>query len=168
MSLSKKEYFVVFDTNVLFQNYDKKADFTTFSFNSTFKNIIDMINQLDIYEQVVIVIPEVTWNEMKKQIIDAHAEKAEAFKSYVKKWIFPEYSISEVKIEDYRIFIEKKIDLYKQEIQTGINKIVALPIPSDERFKGIVQRAFNKAPPFGGKKRILIKGSKTFLYGKVY
>lgn len=42
-------YCLIFDTNALFQAYEKKADFTTFSFNSTFENVIDMINQLDIY-----------------------------------------------------------------------------------------------------------------------
>ena len=37
-------YCLIFDTNALFQAYEKKADFTTFSFNSTFENVIDMIN----------------------------------------------------------------------------------------------------------------------------
>ena len=34
MELSNKEYFVVFDTNILHQQYDKKANYTAFSFNS--------------------------------------------------------------------------------------------------------------------------------------
>ena len=113
MGSSKKEYFIIFDTNVLYQNYDKKADFTTFSFNSTFKNIIDMVNQLDIYEQVTIVVPEVTWSEMKKQIIDAHDKKFEEFRSYINKWVFPEFTVSDVKIDDYKSFITKEIDNYK-------------------------------------------------------
>ena len=61
-------YYLIFDTNVLFQTYEKKADFTSFSFNATYKNIIDMINQLDIYNQVVLGIPLVVWSEMEKQI----------------------------------------------------------------------------------------------------
>lgn len=48
-------YCLIFDTNALFQAYEKKADFTTFSFNSTFENVIDMINQLDIYNQVSLI-----------------------------------------------------------------------------------------------------------------
>ena len=52
-------YCLIFDTNALFQAYEKKADFTTFSFNSTFENVIDMINQLDIYNQVTVAIPSV-------------------------------------------------------------------------------------------------------------
>ena len=163
MSLINKEYYLIFDTNVLFQKYDKKADFTTFSFNSTFKNVIDMVNQLDIYEQVTIVIPEVTWNEMKKQIVDAHQKKVDEYKSYITKWILPEFSISEIKIDDYIEYITKEIDTYKSEIQSGINNIMVLPIPSDNRFKGIVQRAFDKAPPFGGKEKNSDKGFKDVL-----
>ena len=163
MSLIKKEYYLVFDTNVLFQNYNKKADFTTFSFNSTFKNVIDMVNQLDIYEQVTIVIPEVTWNEMKKQIIDAHDKKLEEYRLYINKWDLPEFSISEVEIDDYQDYITREIDTYKNEIKSGINNIMVLPIPSDNRFKGIVQRAFDKAPPFGGKEKNSDKGFKDVL-----
>lgn len=48
-SSSEITYCLIFDTNALFQAYEKKADFTTFSFNATFENVIDMINQLDIY-----------------------------------------------------------------------------------------------------------------------
>lgn len=93
MKSSNKEYFAVFDTNILHQQYEKRADFTTFSFNSTFKNTIDLINELDIYEKVTIAIPAVTWNEMTKQIIEAHDKKVAEFKSYVEKWIMPEYSV---------------------------------------------------------------------------
>ena len=50
-------YYLIFDTNALFQAYEKKADFTTFSFNATYENVIDMINKLDIYNQVTVAIP---------------------------------------------------------------------------------------------------------------
>ena len=54
VSNDKIAYYLVFDTNVLFQTYEKKADFTTFGFNATYENVIDMINQLDIYDQVIL------------------------------------------------------------------------------------------------------------------
>lgn len=38
-----------------------------------------------------------------------------------------------------------------------------MPIPSDRRFKGIVRRAFDKAPPFGGKEKNSDKGFKDVL-----
>lgn len=65
-------YYLIFDTNALFQAYEKKADFTSFSFNATFENVVDMINQLDIYNQVTVAIPSVVWNEMEKQIISVY------------------------------------------------------------------------------------------------
>ena len=88
-------YCLIFDTNALFQAYEKKADFTTFSFNSTFENVIDMINQLDIYNQVTIAIPSVVWSEMEKQIIEKHDELLIAYKNTISKKRFPEYSIYE-------------------------------------------------------------------------
>ena len=42
------EYIVVFDTNILYQKYDKKADFLDFAFNSTYDNVISLVSQLDI------------------------------------------------------------------------------------------------------------------------
>ena len=90
-------------------------------------------------------------------------KKVDEYKSYITKWILPEFSISEIKIDDYIEYITKEIDTYKSEIQSGINNIMVLPIPSDNRFKGIVQRAFDKAPPFGGKEKNSDKGFKDVL-----
>ena len=70
MSSDPQEYFVIFDTNVLYHSYDKKANFSTFSFNGTYEIVVGFINQLDIYERVTVVIPAVVWNEMERQIID--------------------------------------------------------------------------------------------------
>lgn len=137
MELSNKEYFVVFDTNILHQQYDKKANYTAFSFNSTFKNVIDLINKLDIYEKVTVAIPEVVWEEMTKQIIEAHDKRIVDFKSYIQKWILPEYSVKEKTIDDYPTYIDGKVQAYKTEIGSGINTIIELPIPSDQRFQGI-------------------------------
>lgn len=75
MKSEPQEYFVVFDTNVLYHAYDKRADFSSFSFNSTFDNVVSFINQLDIYERVTIIIPIVVWKEMECQIIEAHQQK---------------------------------------------------------------------------------------------
>ena len=55
MSSNSQEFFVVFDTNVLYQSYDKKADFSSFNFNATYENIVGFINQLDIYEEFVTI-----------------------------------------------------------------------------------------------------------------
>jgi len=163
MESSNKEYFVVFDTNILYQSYEKKADFTAFSFNATFKNVIDLINELDIYEKVAVAIPTVAWEEMTKQIIDAHDRKIGEFKTYIEKWILPEYSVKVQAFDDYPSYISNIVRAYRNEISSGINRIIELPIPSDGRFKGIVRRAFDKAPPFGGKEKNSDKGFKDVL-----
>lgn len=161
---SDKEFFIVFDTNVLYQNYEKKADFTNFSFNATFKNIVDIINEYDIYEFVTIAIPEVTLNEMIKQIIYAHDIKLNEFESRLKKYIFPEYRIIKDKTLDYKSYITLRAAIYGKEIKShGINNVITLPVPSDNRFKTIIKRAFDKKPPFEGKDKNSDKGFKDVL-----
>ena len=39
-----------------------------------------MINQLDIYSQVVLVIPSVVWGELEQQIIEKHDELIDVYK----------------------------------------------------------------------------------------
>lgn len=161
-------YCLIFDTNALFQAYEKKADFTTFSFNSTFENVIDMINQLDIYNQVTIAIPSVVWSEMEKQIIEKHDELLIAYKNTISKKRFPEYSIYKNPEINYPEYIQTKIEEYKKEISEGLNEVIEIPIASNNRFESIVNRAFSKLPPFEGKDKSLIKDLKMHCYGKVF
>ena len=129
-------YYLIFDTNVLFQAYEKKADFTSFSFNATYKNVIDMINQLDIYDQVILGIPSVVWNEMENQIIEKHDELLLNFKTTITKRAFPEYSIHENPTINYPEYIKTKIKEYKEEISGGLNEVIEVPIASNNRFEG--------------------------------
>ncbi len=156
-------YYLIFDTNVLFQTYEKKADFTTFSFNATYENVIDMINQLDIYDQVILAIPSVVWSEMEKQIIEKHDELLLSYKTTITKKLFPEYSIHENAAINYPEYIKVKITTYKAELSSGFNKVIELPIASNSRFDSIVNRAFNKLPPFEGKDKKSDKGFKDAL-----
>lgn len=156
-------YYLIFDTNVLFQPYEKRADFTSFNFNTTYQNVIDMINQLDIYTQVVLVIPSVVWHEMERQIIEKHDELIQSYKSTIKKRLFPEYSIQENIEINYPKYIEAKIVEYKENLSSGINIVKELPIASNSRFDSIVKRAFSKSPPFEGKDKKSDKGFKDAL-----
>ncbi len=162
-SNNKAAYYLIFDTNALFQSYEKKADFTSFSFNSTYDNVIDMINQLDIYDQVTLAIPSVVWSEMEKQIIEKHDELIVPYKSTITKKLFPEYSISENLIEDYPEYIRAKIATYKAELSKGLNRVIELPNATSSRFESIVNRAFKKRPPFEGKDKKSDKGFKDAL-----
>ena len=162
-SNSGMSYYLIFDTNALFQSYEKKADFTAFSFNATYGNVIDMINQLDIYSRVILAIPSVVWTEMEKQIIEKHDELLVSYKSTITKKLFPEYSIVENFGIDYPQYIRKQIESYKSEIAGSINKVIELPIASKGRYQSIVNRAFNKIPPFEGREKKSDKGFKDAL-----
>lgn len=162
-SSNEVTYWLIFDTNVLFQAYEKKADFTSFSFNATFENVINMVNKLDIYNQVTIAIPSVVWNEMKKQIIEKHDELLLSYKSTISKKLFPEYSIQENPSIDYPDYIKTKIEEYKKEISKGLNEVIDIPIASNNRFESIINRAFSKLPPFEGKDKKSDKGFKDAL-----
>lgn len=156
-------YCLIFDTNALFQAYDKKADFTTFSFNATFEHAVGMIEQLDIYEYVTIAIPSVVWSEMEKQIIEKHDELLVTYKSTISKKQFPEYSIQENPTINYPEYIKIKIEEYKKEISGRGNSVIEIPIASNDRFESIVNRAFSKLPPFEGKDKKSDKGFKDAL-----
>ena len=84
MSSDIQEYFVIFDTNVLYHAYDKKADFSSFSFNSTFENIIGFVNQLDIYEHVVVLMI-VAQFQQKKQMQSKHLSRQNGSKAVQRK-----------------------------------------------------------------------------------
>lgn len=156
-------YYLIFDTNVLFQTYEKKADFTSFNFNATYDNVIDMINRLDIYNRVILAIPSVVWNEMEKQIIDKHDELLLKYKNTITKRSFPEFSIHENLVTSYPEYIKEKIAAYKAGLSNYLNKIIELPIASNQCFDSIVYRAFNKLPPFEGKDKKSDKGFKDAL-----
>ena len=116
--MGSNDYVVIFDTNVLYTGHTNFADFTKFSFNSNFNNIIEKIESLDIYSEVSISIPFVTWEEMKKQKIDAYNEKLNELNKIREKCAFPNLHI-ESKIDDfvYGNYIEEKIEEYEKRLQ---------------------------------------------------
>lgn len=116
MSSDIQEYFVIFDTNVLYHAYDKKADFSSFSFNSTFENIIGFVNQLDIYEHVVMLIPTVVWMEMERQIIEAHRLKLKEFREKTAKQCFPEIIVEDKGDINYAEYIHSIIEEYRRKL----------------------------------------------------
>lgn len=132
---NEKEYWLFFDTNVLFQLYDKKADFNSFSFNSTFENVCDMLSQLDIYEHVSVGIPKVVWNEMIQQIIEAHATRVLEFGSYIKKWKFPEYRVTTCDTDDYPDYIKSVVKNIKKGLKRDLSKSLNYHCQVHQDFK---------------------------------
>lgn len=116
MKLNDKRYFLIFDTNILHKSYKSQADFTTFSLNTAFYNCIEMINKLDIYERVEIAIPVVVWNELKKQIIEAHDKQILEYQ----KWKFPEYHVRCLQGLNYINYIDNQINEYKKIFQVEL------------------------------------------------
>lgn len=156
------KYYIIFDTNILYRRYDKHGNFNEFSFSSTFQNVIDIVNEFDLYEYVTIVIPSVVWNEMIEQEIESHDIKLKELLEKCKKFKFPEIEINS-KTLDYRRFIENKVSEYKTENLSKFNKVIDLPLPTRNRFDSIVERAFDKRPPFEGKDTKSDKGFKDAL-----
>lgn len=156
------KYSIIFDTNILFVNYDKGGDFTRFYLNATFNNLVEYIEKSDLYEHFEILISEVVWNEMKRQKIEAYTVKKQELESKIKKIKIPEfkYSIDDLNYEEY---IQKEISNYKANLSLGLTDIKELKLPTKERFNSIINRAFNKVPPFEGKNKESDKGFKDVL-----
>ncbi len=163
MEINDNKYFLLLDTNILFQRYDKSADFTSFSFGEKYKQVIDIINEFDIYDKVTVLISEVSWKELEKQIVDAYLEKTEKIKEEFENFIFPGMELNVVKEVNYQSYVTERIKNYKSEIQDGINHVMDLPIPENECFSNIITRAFEKRPPFEGKEKKSDKGFKDAL-----
>ncbi len=156
-------YYVVFDTNVLFKSYGNSGDFNSFGFNSTFDNVVDMVNKFDIYEHIELAIPTVVWRELEKQIIEKHDELLPSYEKTITKELFPEYSITKNEPIDYPEYIGSKILSYKNELSNGFNKVIELPLATKSRYDSLVDRSFNKLPPFEGKNKSSDKGFKDAL-----
>ena len=122
-----------------------------------------MINHLDIYSQVILVIPSVVWRELEKQIIEKHDELLLTYRSTITNKVFPEYSIKENPQMDYPEYIKTKIKEYKDDIQQGMSEVIEIQNASNSRFRSIIDRAFGKRPPFEGKDKKSDKGFKDAL-----
>lgn len=153
---------IIFDSNVLYINYDKGGDFTKFYFNRTFDNLIDYIQEIDMYEHISLMIPNVVWNEMKKQKIDAFDIKSEELKNKLTKINLPNLIVNETVI-DYSEYLEKEIVNYKNLLADNLINISDLELPSMVKFSNIINRAFEKRSPFEGKMTKSDKGFKDAL-----
>lgn len=156
------KYCIVFDTNVLFREYDRYADFTRFSFSATLNTFIDEIEQRDIYDLVSILIPSVVWEEAKKQNLDAYKSKLEEIEKKHNSFKFPFHSLI-CQNDDYECFLNIKIREYKKELNTRLTKINILPLPKNSCFHKIIHRAYEKRPPFEAQGKKSDKGFKDVI-----
>lgn len=155
--MGNSRYLIVFDTNILYVEYKKRADFMTFYFDSTFKNIIDKIEELDVYEHIEVAIPNVVWEEMKEQKIRAYYDRLQEVNDKVIKFKFPFHEfVCGNNIIKYESYIEDEIVKYKEKLNKRQVKIKELDLPTKNRFESIINRAFKKKPPFEGDRKSVV------------
>lgn len=162
--MSSSEYLIVFDTNILYVPYKDRADFTKFYFNSTFKNIIDKIEELDLYEYVTVGIPTVVWQEMIKQKCESYNAKIQEVKQKTDKFQFPFHKfVQDDDVIDYYDYLIEQVKHYRDNLGKRLVKLIDIELPSNHRFESIVKRAFEKRPPFEGNDGTSDKGFKDAL-----
>ena len=157
----KDEYYVVFDTNILYSSYNK-GDFTTFALNSAFEDVVNFVEQLDMYSYVTILIPDAVYEELKTQKIKAHNNKKKSLLDSIEASTIPGFSHKMEEI-DYETYIADKINEYRNKLAAGQVVIGNLPLPTEKRFNNIINRAFAKKPPFLGQDKESDKGFKDAL-----
>lgn len=162
--MTSNEYLIVFDTNILYVPYKERADFTTFHFNSTFKNVLDKIEELDLYEHVKVGVPTVVWQEMTKQKCDSYNFRIQEIMQKTDKFQFPFHKfVQEGDVTDYYDFLVEQVNHYRENLNKRLVKVVDIELPSNYRFESIVKRAFEKRPPFEGNDGTSDKGFKDAL-----
>ncbi len=155
-------YCIIFDTNILFVTYTTYADFNRFKFNTTFENILRKIESYELEKYVDILIPNVVWNEIIEQNLVSYEEKNEELKNKISKIKVPNITFNETEI-NYKEFLLKKVEEYRNEIFNKDINIKELNLPKSEKFESIIKRAYNKRPPFEGKGGKSDKGFKDAL-----
>lgn len=141
--MASSEYLIVFDTNILYVPYKERADFTTFYFNSTFKNVIDKIEELDLYNYIKVGVPIVVWEEMIKQKCEAYNVKLKEIKQKTDKFQFPFHKfVQEMEVIDYRDFLIEQVNQFRENLSKRLVKVIDIELPSNDRFESIVKRAF--------------------------
>ena len=130
--------------------------------NNYYLIFVGILEELDIYEHITILVPTVVYEEMKRQKIKAHDDKKETLQKAIGKSIFPEFNYSFNEI-DYDKYVSDKIIEYKKQLAFGQTSIAELPLPTEKRFSSIVRRAFTKLPPFYGIEKESDKGFKDAL-----
>lgn len=156
------KYCIIFDTNVLFRNYDRYADFTHFSFSSALDHIIEEIEKRDIYDVVTILIPKVVWQEMRQHNIEQYNKKLSEIQGTYSKFKFPFHTF-EGEDKNYEEFLDNQIKEYKKDLKTKMVTIEELSGPTRDCYYSLVKRAYDKRPPFEGKDRKSDKGFKDAL-----
>ncbi len=156
------KYVIIFDTNILYEKAENGCNFCEFKFNRPFQNIVDEIEERDLIEHITIAIPDVTWNELYHQRIQAFNKKNNELEKLLGTFKFPHIQY-EISTFDYKVYLNEQINIFKKKLSNYSIKIISIDLPSETRFQSIVRRAFSKRPPFEGIDKKSDKGFKDAL-----
>lgn len=161
-SKGPNNYVVIFDTNILYEKAENGCDFCEFKFNRLFQNIVDEIEERDLIEHITIAIPDVTWNELYQQRMQAFNRKNKELNKLLEAFTFPTIQY-EITVIDYEVYLNEQIDIFMKKLSNYSMNVINIDLPSETRFQSIVMRAFSKLPPFEGIDKKSDKGFKDAL-----
>ncbi|MGM0316473.1 MULTISPECIES: PIN domain-containing protein [unclassified Enterococcus] len=150
------KYSIVFDTNKLYNSFDN-GGYSEIGLNSIFKNVVDEIEKLNLTNTVEILLPEFVLEELKKQYIDKFYNNLKADIDRIKNKKYPILSLKidgqenlDVKLEQIESIADDKFKKYKKTLKKYSVNIEMISVSENtETFRRIIQRAFEKNPPFG-------------------
>lgn len=154
---------IIFDTNSLYRDLNKYRDFSYFWLPNNFNKSIELLSEYSLEEYVDICIPFVVWRELEKQTIEKYEENTSEIKRFFKKSKLPLYELKIDKEADYRELLKSYIRDYKDSLTQYKCRIYELPLPGEDCFSSVVERAFEKKSPFSGKDGESDKGLKDVL-----
>lgn len=141
----EKKTLIVFDTNFLIVSAGRGISYNSFEFNLSFDTIENFIDLHNLSENVILAIPKLVIEEMKKRKLYHYKidciELENKFRPFAD---FKEASLIIPRTEtEYERLLENLIDEYLREI-----KVEIVEYPKNECFKNIVARAIDKKRPF--------------------
>lgn len=160
---SKDGVCIVFDTNIMFKSGDKGIDFSSFSLNSKYSNLVEYVEKNDLVEKVQIIVPKIVFEELKIQQKDKYynelaklREQATQFKGL--------FDVSNIyKDINYEGFLEDIYKTYIKKLESNQVETLIIDFPSNNRFPHLITRAINKVAPFEAKNKQSDKGFKDAL-----
>ncbi|MHA6533713.1 PIN domain-containing protein [Paenibacillus sp. BAC0078] len=146
--------YIIFDTNILHRS--KYSDYSKFAFPQIYDDIRGKIERYELEEKFEVFVPEITINELFQQQIESFEEIFCALKEKYDS-CKQLYGLDLIIKEDfdYRTELEARKTQYLSH-----NRVLLLPVCSENRFSSIVNRALNKHAPFLGARGNSDKGFK--------
>lgn len=144
--------YIVFDTNMLY-NSDTKYD--DFSFNKNINLFIDFLKDEELTDKCSILIPKVVIDELKQQQKEHFCEDYKKLQDLLSRQGDLCNVVWNIDIDKYDSYIESKIENYIVQ-----KKIEIIDVCSEKAFKGILEKALKKNPPFEGVEKKSDKGFK--------